>query len=92
MKTLNTVMEKTKGKEATLSYSQSLTPAERMKLNKEQEALKREQLVREEILKNTGTLNFAKEKKYQNLANSGTNFNTNVSQTFNTSFNKSSQL
>lgn len=83
-------MEKTKGKETTLSYSQSLTPGERLKLKKEQEALERDKQVREEIMKNAGTLNYAKEKKYENLANSGTNFKG--SQVFNLTQNKSAQL
>jgi hypothetical protein len=90
MKTLNTIMEKTKGKETTLSYSQSLTPGEKLKLKKEQEALERDKQVREQIMKNSGTLNYAKEKKYENLANSGTNFKN--SQVFNLTQNKSAQL
>jgi hypothetical protein len=90
MKTLNTIMEKTKGKETTLSYSQSLTPGERLKLKKQQEALEGEQKAKEHIMKNAATMNYAKEKKYQNLASSGTKFNDMSSS--NMTQNKSAQL
>ena len=47
-------------------------------------------MIREEIIKNAGTSNYAKEKKYENLANSGTNFKG--SQIYNLAQNKSAQL
>ena len=37
MKTINSVVERTKGQEDTLSYSKSLTPKEKMLLRKEEE-------------------------------------------------------
>jgi len=72
-----------------------------MKLNKEQETLRRQEEVRQEIVKNANTQNFAKEKKYQNLSSSGAGFNngnngrfamTNNSQTLGSTFNKSIEL
>lgn len=89
MKTINSVMENTRGKDTTLSYSQSLTPTQRLKLKKEEEAMRQEQRIREELEKNASYRNFAKEKKYQNLATSGTTLNT---QYINESFNKSFTL
>jgi hypothetical protein len=97
MKTINSVMENTRGKgnnnatlnnsgTMTLSYSQSLTPGERLKLKKEEERIKREQEIMEEHRKNAMLKDFAKEKKAQNLASSGT-FNQSLSQSFTKSVN-----
>jgi len=43
-------------------------------------------------MKNAATQNFAKEKKLQNLSNSGSGFNSNNSQTLGSTYNKSFQL
>lgn len=68
MKTISSVVERTGGGNATLSYTNTLTPKERMTLKKEEERRKNEELMakaaRENLIQNQ---QHAKETKIKNL-------------------------
>jgi 2-phospho-L-lactate transferase/gluconeogenesis factor (CofD/UPF0052 family) len=77
MKTINSVMEGTSKKD-TLMYSQTLTPKEKMMLKKEEEIKRRQEELKQASINNNTLRNFAKERKHDTLAGSGSNFNKSM--------------
>jgi hypothetical protein len=70
MRTIKSVVERTGGNN-DLEFSQSLTPKERLRLKKEEEARQREEELKSATRKQLETNSFAKEQKQRNLGQTG---------------------